>query len=121
MDVKEMYFKKPTQVKYYNYVGDFDEDTPDEQKYGKGIAYNGEVICACCDTVIPLSTILRQAEIDDFNVPIIAQEWWEPLKIKEQPPTKACVAKWLRQMTANHLSLVRLQPQAPYAVAAQLV
>ena len=32
MDVKEMYFKKPTQVKYYNYMGDFDEDTPDEQK-----------------------------------------------------------------------------------------
>ena len=32
MDVKEMYFKKPTQVKYYDYVGDFDEDIPDEQK-----------------------------------------------------------------------------------------
>ena len=33
MDVNKMYFKKPTQVKYYNYVGDFDENTPDEKKY----------------------------------------------------------------------------------------
>ena len=82
MDVKEMYFKKPTQVKYYDYMGDFDEDTPDEQKYGKGIAYNGEVICACCGTAIPLAAIFRQAEMDDFYTPIIAQEWWEPLKIK---------------------------------------
>ena len=80
MDVNKMYFKKPTQVKYYNYVGDFDEDTPNEQKYEKGIAYNGEVICAHCGAAIPLSTILRQAEIDDFHTPIIAQAWWEPLK-----------------------------------------
>ena len=58
MDVNKMYFKKPTQVKYYNYVGDFDENTPDKEKYKEGIAYNGEVICACCGTVIPLSTIL---------------------------------------------------------------
>ena len=82
MDVNKMYFKKPTQVKYYNYVGDFDENTPDEEKYKEGIAYNGEVICACCGAVIPLVNILREAEINDFDTPIIMQEWWEPFEIK---------------------------------------
>lgn len=82
MDAKKLYFKKPTQVQYYDYLGDFDESTPDEQKYATGIAYNGEIISAQYGVVIPIYEILRQAELDDFTTPIIINVWWEPLQIK---------------------------------------
>ena len=63
---KNKYFNKPTQVVYYDVNGDY---------WKSGIAWGGEIICACCGGVIEIAKIYEFAPAE-MAQPIFAYKHW---------------------------------------------
>ena len=75
MSVEKRTFKKPAHVKWFDFF---------EGEFKHGIAFNGEVICACCGGVVPLEEIYEAAEDFEIENPIIEIPYWPPLYEDEE-------------------------------------
>lgn len=76
---KYVYFKVPTQVKFWDVVCG---------RYIGGIAYRDEIICGCCGSVFKISEIYKLALDDELapdalkENPIIIVKSWKSINYK---------------------------------------
>lgn len=65
---KYNYFKVPTQVKFWDYIGG--------HYYFGGIAYRDEIICGCCGSIFDISDIYEFAPDTLEEDPIVVYDNW---------------------------------------------
>lgn len=67
---KYVYFKVPTQVKFWDY---------NNGNYAGGIAYRDEIICGCCGGIFRISEVYKLAPDELNNDPIIIVKGWKSI------------------------------------------